>query len=77
MLYNIVMIFAIHQHELTTGIQVSPHPEAPPTSLPTLSLGCPRALALGAWDFCLASLILYCMIFMVKIMVPNDSNIIT
>ena len=32
------MIFAIHQHELTTGIHVYPHPELTLTSFPTLSL---------------------------------------
>ena len=43
------MGFAIYQHELATGIRVSPHPESPshlpPHSIP---LGCPRAPALGA-----------------------------
>ena len=43
------MGFAIYQHELATGIRVSPHPESPshlpPHSIP---LGCPRAPALCA-----------------------------
>ena len=45
--YNIVMVFAIHQHESATVIHVSPHPEAP-FLLPPHPLGCPRAPALGA-----------------------------
>ena len=48
--YNIVMVFAIHQREAATGIQVSPlHPvilsHLSPHPIP---LGCPRALALGS-----------------------------
>ena len=43
------MIFAIHQHELATGIHVSPSSwmpfHLPPHPIP---LGCPRAPALGA-----------------------------
>ena len=31
---NIVMIFAIHQHESAIGKYVSPHPDSPPTSSP-------------------------------------------
>ena len=46
--YNIVMVFAIHQHELATGIYVSPPILNPsPTSLHPIPLGCPRAQALG------------------------------
>ena len=43
-----VMVFAIHQHELATGTHVSPNPE-PSSHLPLhpIPLGCPRALALG------------------------------
>ena len=37
-----VMVFAIHQHELTTGIHVFPHLKLPPHPIP---LGCPRQLA--------------------------------
>ena len=42
------MLFAIYQHELATGIYVSPHPE-PPSDLPgdPIPLGCFRALVLG------------------------------
>ena len=36
--YNIVMAFAIYQHESATGIHVSPSPELPCTSLQTPSL---------------------------------------
>ena len=43
------MGFAIYQHELATGIRVSPHPESPSHLPPHSSpLGCPRAPALGA-----------------------------
>ena len=42
--YNIVVVFAIHQHESATGVHVSHHPEhpfhLPPHPIP---LGCPRA----------------------------------
>ena len=38
LLYNIVMIFAIHQHESAIGKQAPPYPEPPPASLPTLFL---------------------------------------
>ena len=49
MLYNIVMAFAIHQHESVTGAQVSPYPEIPSHSPPhSIPLGCPRAPALSA-----------------------------
>ena len=43
------MAFAIHQHELGTGIYMSPSPEAP-SHIPhhPIRLSCPRALALGA-----------------------------
>ena len=42
------MVVAIHQHELATGVHVSPHPE-PHSHLPPHHnpLGCPRAQALG------------------------------
>ena len=43
------MVFAIHQHELFTGIHVCPHPETPSHLLPhPIPLGCPRKPALGA-----------------------------
>ena len=49
MLYNIVMVFAIHQHESAMGADMSPHPKPlsyqPPRPIP---LGCPRAPALSA-----------------------------
>ena len=38
LLYNIVVVFAIHRHESAIGTHVSPHTEPPPTSLPILSL---------------------------------------
>ena len=43
------MVFAIHQHELFTGICMCPHPETP-SHLPPhpIPLGCPREPALGA-----------------------------
>ena len=42
------MVFAIHQHELATGIYVSPPILNPsPTTLHPIPLGCPRAQALG------------------------------
>ena len=37
-LYNIVVVFAIDWYELAMGVHVSPHPNPPPTSLPTPSL---------------------------------------
>ena len=48
-LYNIVVIFAIYQHESPTGAHVSPHPEKP-SNLPlhAIHLGYPRAPALSA-----------------------------
>ena len=51
LLYNIVIVFAIQQHESAIGIHghrytcFPPILNTPPTSLPTLSL---RLLALGA-----------------------------
>ena len=47
--YNIVVIFAIYQHELGMGVQASPYPELP-SDLPPhpIPLGCPRALTFGA-----------------------------
>ena len=46
MLYNIVMVFAIWQHESTIGVHMPPNPE-PHSTLPPYSvpLGCPRASA--------------------------------
>ena len=45
----IVVAPGMHCHESATGVQVFPHPETPPTSLPTPTpLGCPRAPALSA-----------------------------
>ena len=43
-----VMVFAIHQHELATGTHVSPSPE-PSSHLPPhpIPLGCPRMPGLG------------------------------
>ena len=47
--YNTVTVFAVHQHESTTAIYVSPHPESPSYPPPhPLPLGCPGAPALGA-----------------------------
>ena len=41
--------FAIYQHELATGIHVSPHPESPSHLHPhPILLDCPRALTSGA-----------------------------
>ena len=34
-----MVFFAIRQHELATGIHVSPAPEPPPAYLPAVSLG--------------------------------------
>ena len=49
LLYNIVVIFAIHRHELAMGVHVSHRPESPSPLPPHLiSLGCPRAPALSA-----------------------------
>ena len=47
-LYNIVMTFAIHQHESAMVYPCLLHPE-PPSPVPPhpIPLGCPRALALG------------------------------
>ena len=45
------MVFAIHQHELFTGIHVCSHPETPSHLLPhPIPLGCPREPALGALE---------------------------
>ena len=42
------MFFATHQHELATGTHVPPHPKSPSYLPPhPITLGCPRALALG------------------------------
>ena len=47
--YNIVMVFAIHQHESATGTHMSSHPESPSHFPPhPIPLGGPRALALSA-----------------------------
>ena len=43
--YNVVVVFALHQHESAMGAYVSPHPEPPAQPLP---LGYPRAPALSA-----------------------------
>jgi len=49
LLYNIVVFFAIHQHESATGTHVYPHPECPsPLPRHPMPLGCPGALALSA-----------------------------
>ena len=37
LLYNIMMVFAVHQHESATGIQESPHSE-PLSYLPPLPI---------------------------------------
>ena len=44
------MVFVVHQHESAIGTHVSPHPEHPPTALPTwggvsqsTSFECPAA----------------------------------
>ena len=43
------MVFAIHQHELFTGIHVCSHPETPSHLLPhPIPLGFPKAPTLGA-----------------------------
>ena len=58
-LYNTVMVFAVHQHELAN--MCSPHPE-PTSHLPPhlISLGCSRALALGAPASCIElALVIY------------------
>ena len=49
LLYNIVVVFAIHQHESALGVHVFPHSK-PRSHLPShpIPLGCPRALALSA-----------------------------
>ena len=49
LLYNIVVVFAVHQHESAMGVHVSHHPE-PRSHLPPhpIPLSCPRAPALGA-----------------------------
>ena len=52
--YNIVVIFAIYQHELGMGVQASPYPELP-SDLPPhpIPLGCPRAPTLSALFYAL------------------------
>ena len=48
LLYNIVVVFAIHRHESVMGVPVSHHPE-PPSQLPPHPIPrCPRAPTLGA-----------------------------
>ena len=64
LLYNIVVVFAIHWHESDMGVHVSHHPE-PPSHFPphAIPLGCPRVPALGVlfhasnlhWSSCLVS----------------------
>ena len=49
LLYNVMVVFAIHGHESTMGTHVFPHHEHPSHSLPhPIPLGCPRAPALCA-----------------------------
>ena len=47
--FNIVVVFAIHQHESAMGVHMSHHPERP-SHLPPhpIRLGFPRVPALGA-----------------------------
>lgn len=49
LLYNIVMVFAIHRHESAMGVLVSHHHEPPSHLHPhIITLGCPRAPTLSA-----------------------------
>ena len=49
LLYNIVMVLAIHLYESVTGTHLCPHPEPPSHLHPhPIPLGCPRTLTLGS-----------------------------